>query len=214
MVETNSLTVPEWLVELKQARVFPFTRSEDFFYELHEVFDLIQEQVQEDRKRYSQDWASVGLPGLVNGCLRKASRLFDLFVQDMPGKDKPEDELRDNMMVGIYAYLYYKMLVEGPRKDRESLFIEKESPPKYGSKGSQESSSTIEEVETANSAETETVEDLETEDSSGESSTVEELDQSPKGRSFLGSSVESPENNENLETPEEEENTKPTLGYL
>ncbi len=130
----NKQEIPEWLTELKRGRVLPFTRSEDFFYDLHEVFDLIQQQIQADRSMYSQDWVSVGLAGLAQGCLRKASRLFDLFVMDMPGKDKPEDELRDNMMQGIYAYMYHKMLTEGPRKDRDTYLIEEEEPPIYTTK--------------------------------------------------------------------------------
>ncbi len=104
--------VPDWLLDLKLGRVVPFTRSRDFEIEVDRVFRLIEAQMNKDREIYSQDWASVGLPGLANGCLRKASRLFDLFVLDMPGKDKPEDELKDNMMLGIYAYLYFKMLTD------------------------------------------------------------------------------------------------------
>ena len=113
--------IPDWLMELKHGRVVPFTRTEEFGEELDKTFSLIIEQMEGDRERYSQDWASVGLPGLANGCLRKASRVFDLFVMDMPGKDKPEDELRDNMMLAIYSYIYYKMLTAEENGEEVSL---------------------------------------------------------------------------------------------
>ena len=224
MVETNNVTVPKWLVDLKQARVFPFTRSEDFFYDLHEVFDLIQEQVKEDRKIYSQDWASVGLPGLVNGCLRKASRLFDLFVQDMPGKDKPEDELRDNMMVSIYAYLYYKKIVEGPRDSRQEPYIEKVSPPPYDNREKIVPINPMEEVpkvepevpEVPEVSEVPEVGHPELEESSSEVSNEEEVTVTPQGSSFRSEDIERSESIEDLDIPdvEEEEPEKPKLGYL
>ena len=108
----EDLVVPGWLVALKRGRVIPFTGSIEFPEVIEAIFQLVREQVELDGSRYSQDWVSVGLPGLANGSLRKSSRVFDLFVQDMPGKDKPEDELRDNMMISIYMYAYYRMLVE------------------------------------------------------------------------------------------------------
>ncbi len=134
--------VPDWLLDLKLGRVVPFTRSRDFEIEVDRVFRLIEDQINKDREIYSQDWASVGLPGLANGCLRKASRLFDLFVLDMPGKDKPEDELRDNMMLGIYAYLYFKMLIdEYPEEEGEKAGVD------WGLSGGEEGEGTQEENE-------------------------------------------------------------------
>lgn len=119
--------IPDWLVQLKQARVVPFTRSEDFGDQVSSTLDIIIEQMRKDTEIYSQDWATVGLPGLANGCLRKASRLFDLFVLDMQGKEKPEDELRDNMMISIYSYIYYKMLMENYETEEEETYEENEN---------------------------------------------------------------------------------------
>jgi len=99
-----------FLKDLKMGRVYPFTKDTNFDKWMEETFERIKKQVKEDQMRYSQDWVSVGLPGLANGCIRKASRLFDLMVLDMIGKDKVEDEFLDNLMLAFYAYTYYKEL--------------------------------------------------------------------------------------------------------
>jgi|SRR3972149_8206449 len=98
------------LEELRRGRVYPFTRSDEFKERLDSLFADIKAQVKLDQERYSSDYIGVGLPGLANGCMRKASRLFDMLVMGMPGKDKVEDEFMDNVMISIYTYLYYKML--------------------------------------------------------------------------------------------------------
>ena len=97
------------LTALRFTRVIPFTKSPDFDSKLEEVFNLIRSQVEDDKGRYSQDWSTTGLPGLANGIVRKASRIFDLMVLGMSGKDKPEDEFRDNLMLAIYGYIYLRM---------------------------------------------------------------------------------------------------------
>ena len=98
------------LTALRFDRVIPFTKSPNFDEKLNELFTLVKEQVADDKLRYSQDWSTTGLPGLANGIIRKASRVFDLMVLGMSGKDKPEDELRDNLMLAIYGYIYLRMI--------------------------------------------------------------------------------------------------------
>ena len=97
------------LTSLRFARVIPFTKAENFNDKLEEVFNIIRQQLSDDQSRYSQDWSTTGLPGIANGIVRKASRIFDLLVLGMSGKDKPEDEFRDNLMLAIYGYIYYMM---------------------------------------------------------------------------------------------------------
>ena len=108
-ISNSEQVIGAHLTALRFTRVSPFTKAPNFEEKLEEVFNLIRTQVSEDKLRYSQDWASVGLPGISQGILRKASRLFDLLVLGMPGKDKPEDEFRDNLMLAIYCYIYYMM---------------------------------------------------------------------------------------------------------
>ncbi len=98
------------LTALRFGRVIPFTRSFEFDDTMEEIFDIIREQVKVDQTRYSQDWSTTGLQGLGNGTIRKASRVFDLFNMGMPGKDKPEDEVRENAMGAFYTYAYFLML--------------------------------------------------------------------------------------------------------
>ena len=103
-------TIGKDLTVLRFGRVIPFTKSPNFDEKLNELFTLVKEQVADDKLRYSQDWSTTGLPGLANGIIRKASRVFDLMVLGMSGKDKPEDELRDNLMLAIYGYIYLRMI--------------------------------------------------------------------------------------------------------
>ena len=109
--------IGEELTALRFGRVIPFTKSPDFDRYLNELFVLVKEQVADDKLRYSQDWSTTGLPGLANGIIRKASRVFDLMVLGMPGKDKPEDELRDNLMLAIYSYIYLRMVQDQQSKE-------------------------------------------------------------------------------------------------
>ncbi len=95
---------------LKFERVFPFTKDPNFNEWMQNTFELIEYQVTEDQKRYGSDWVSVGLQGLVHGIQRKSSRLFDLMMLGLPGKDKVEDEFRDNLMLAFYGYIYYSQL--------------------------------------------------------------------------------------------------------
>ncbi len=203
MQDVEKPVSPEWLTRLKHGRVFPFTRSQDFIPDLHEVFDLIQEQVLSDRSRYSQDWVSVGLPGLANGCIRKASRVYDLFVMDMPGKDKPEDELRDNMMLGIYTYLYYKMMTEGPRSGREGYPLQAEIPShsSYSKEVSVESQDSESKVSKEALEGTVDLEDNQTEESSKD---LEELEVRLQGSNFLGQNIQDTDSSEEEEETEQE----------
>lgn len=95
---------------LKFGRVFPFTKDPDFEVWLDITFSMIRDQVEEDKTRYGSDWVSVGLQGLVHGIQRKSSRLFDLMMLGLPGKDKVEDEFRDLLMIAFYAYTYFSQL--------------------------------------------------------------------------------------------------------
>ncbi len=66
----------------------PFTQA-PYFQEMFEAtIETMKRTLADDQSRYSQDWASTGLSGLANGTIRKASRIFDLVVMEMPGKDK------------------------------------------------------------------------------------------------------------------------------
>jgi len=108
MIEELSKHTPP--VHLKFGRVFPFTKDPDFHDWVRETFKIIEEQIEEDKATYGSDWVSVGLQGLVHGVQRKASRLYDFMMLGLPGKDKVEDEFRDNLMLAFYAYTYYNQL--------------------------------------------------------------------------------------------------------
>ena len=104
------ISILDNIKELKRARVMPFTQA-PYFQEMFEAtIETMKRTLADDQSRYSQDWASTGLSGLANGTIRKASRIFDLVVMEMPGKDKPEEEFIENLMSAFYAYAYYKML--------------------------------------------------------------------------------------------------------
>ena len=117
MDNPNSQVIGSELTALRFGRVIPFTKSPDFEKRLEDLYTMVREQVFDDRLRYSQDWSTTGLPGLANGIIRKASRVFDLMVLGMAGKDKPEDELRDNLMLAIYGYIYLRMVQDQESKN-------------------------------------------------------------------------------------------------
>ncbi len=98
------------LKELKQGRVFPFTKDPEFLGWTEDTFNVIRDTLVEHKQHYSTDWVATGLCGLSQNCIRKAMRLFDLMVNEMPGKDKTEDEFLDMLMEAFYAYVYFKVL--------------------------------------------------------------------------------------------------------
>lgn len=120
MEEQKSQTIGAELTSLRFTRVIPFTKAPDFDNKLEELFKMVKIQVEDDKTRYSQDWSTTGLPGLANGIVRKASRIFDLMVLGMSGKDKPEDEFRDNLMLAIYGYIYLRMSQDSNKQGEDN----------------------------------------------------------------------------------------------
>ena len=103
-------TFQDQINDLKSRRVIPFTRSDEFNKELESLFEDIRAQVAVNQQQYAGDWAWTGLAGLVFGVVRKAGRLWDIFIENKAGKDKLDDEFEDNLMIAVYAVLYYRML--------------------------------------------------------------------------------------------------------
>ena len=108
------MAIPE---HLKLGRVWPFTRADNFDEVLSNIFDDIRETIYQSGDMYGSDYVTVGLPGIANGCAKKAQRIFDFFVLDKVGKDKIEDELKDNLELAIYAMAYYRMLEDEESPD-------------------------------------------------------------------------------------------------
>jgi len=96
--------------DLISRRVDPFTRDPDFDNHLENLFQEIRDTVKLNQQQYGSDWRPMGIAGLVFGTLRKSLRLWDIFIERKAGKDKLEDEFMDNLMIAVYASLYYKML--------------------------------------------------------------------------------------------------------
>jgi hypothetical protein len=96
--------------DLVSRRVDPFTRDPDFDKHLENLFQEIRDTVKLNQQQYGSDWRPMGIAGLVFGTLRKSLRLWDIFIERKAGKDKLEDEFMDNLMIAVYASLYYKML--------------------------------------------------------------------------------------------------------
>ncbi len=131
--ELSKRTPPD---HLKFGRIFPFTKDPNFPTWVTDTFQIIEDQIAEDKTRYGSDWVSVGLQGLVHGIQRKSSRLFDLMMLGLPGKDKIEDEFRDNLMLAFYAYVYFNQLEENnlEGEDHPTLeMLKQEREAKLGS---------------------------------------------------------------------------------
>jgi len=100
----------ERISELKRERIIPFTRDPQFPEYLEKLLNDVRLKVKEDQTRYAGDWAWPGLSGLIFNVVRKASRLWDIFIENKAGKDKLDDEFEDNLMVAVYSTVYYRML--------------------------------------------------------------------------------------------------------
>ena len=100
----------ERISELKRRRVIPFTQDPQFDIYLEKLLNEVKSKVKQDQTRYAGDWAWPGLSGLIFNVVRKASRLWDIFIENKAGKDKLDDEFEDNLMVAIYSTVYYRML--------------------------------------------------------------------------------------------------------
>lgn len=96
--------------DLVSRRVDPFTRHPDFDKHLEGLFQDIRDTVKLNQKQYGSDWRPTGIAGLVFGTFRKGMRLWDIFIERKAGKDKLDDEFMDNLMIAVYASLYYRML--------------------------------------------------------------------------------------------------------
>lgn len=110
----------DWSVQiskLKSERVVPFTRDPSFNGELENLFNFIRVKIDSNKQTYSTDWAWVGLGGLVFNIVRKAARLWDIFIEDKGGKEKLDDEFEDNLMIAVYSILYYRMLQKKEQND-------------------------------------------------------------------------------------------------
>ena len=109
---------------LKEARVWPFTKSPDFAEALEDVFQWVRDTINSHRSMYSHDFCMVGLPGLAVTGVRKSARLYDYLVLDTVGKDKIEDEVEDNLMGAIYIAVYYRMLLAQRTGDLQLPLLE------------------------------------------------------------------------------------------
>ena len=96
--------------DLNSRRMIPFTRHPKFNSYLDALVIDMKSWVEQDQKAYAGDWAWPGIRGLIFNVVRKGSRLWDLFMDGKAGKDKLDDEFKDNLMVAVYSILYYRML--------------------------------------------------------------------------------------------------------